>query len=159
MLDNQNNVYIASCTQSNNFPLQAPIQPAYGGGVQDGCVFKMDSTLGNMIWSTYLGGTGDDAAYSVKLDPTGNAYVAGGTSSPNFTTTNGVVQPNLSGGIDGFITQINPAGNGIVASTFIGTTAYDQCYFLELDQFNNVYVVIVAYNGMIGASLHQYMMA
>lgn len=141
MLDNQTNVYVASCTQSNNFPIQGGVQGSFGGGMQDGVVLKLDSTLGNLIWSTYLGGSGDDAAYSVKVDANQNAFVAGGTASLDFPTTNGVIQPAAGGGIDGFITQISSPGNAIVASTYIGTSAYDQCYFLELDAARNVYVV------------------
>lgn len=142
MLDNINSVYVASCTQSANYPVTpGAIQGGYGGGLQDGCVFKLDSTLGNLVWSTFLGGNGDDAAYSIKVDANNNSFIAGGTSSNNFPTTNNVVQPLIAGGIDGFITQIDAAGTSIVASTFIGTGAYDQCYFLELDAARNVYVV------------------
>ncbi|MEM6269087.1 MAG: PKD domain-containing protein [Bacteroidota bacterium] len=142
MLDDQVSVYIASCTQSQNFPVTAgAIQTTYGGGLQDGCVFKMDSTLATLTYSTFLGGNSDDATYSVKVDANRNAFVAGGTSSPDFPTTPGVLQPAYGGAIDGYIAQINPAGTVLTASTFLGTSDYDQCFFLELDQFRNVYVV------------------
>ncbi|HHG85888.1 MAG TPA: PKD domain-containing protein, partial [Bacteroidetes bacterium] len=143
MLDNQANVYIASCTQSNNFPVTSGVlQSSFGGGVQDGCVFRLDSSLTNMAWSTYLGGAADDAAYSIKVDASQNAFVAGGTNSTNFATTNGVVQASAPGGTaDGFISQINATGTALIASSYIGTSAYDQCFFLELDAARNVYVV------------------
>ncbi|MEM7036376.1 MAG: PKD domain-containing protein, partial [Bacteroidota bacterium] len=142
MLDDQDNIYIASCTQSNNFPVTAGVvQPAFGGGLQDGCVFKLNPNCTALLWSTYLGGAANDAAYSVKVSATNEPYVTGGTESADFPTTPGVVQTALAGGIDGFITRLNPTATGITASTFLGTSAYDQCYFLELDAAQNAYVI------------------
>lgn len=141
MIDGADNIYIASCTQSQNFPTQNPYQPAYGGGGQDAVAFKMNSDLSQLLWSTYLGGSGNDAAYSIKVDASLNAYIAGGTESNNFPTTNGTVSPGYNGAIDGFVTILDPSGGNQLASTYIGTSAYDQCYFLELDAARNVYLV------------------
>ncbi len=142
MLDASNNIYVASCTQSNNFPVSPGcVQPAFGGGLQDACVFKLNANLTTVQYSTYLGGNANDAAYSIKVDPAFNAFVTGGTESANFPTTPGVISTVYGGAIDGYITRFNPAGTVITASTFIGTTGYDQCYFLELDFAQNVYVV------------------
>lgn len=142
MLDASNNIYVASCTQSNNFPVTAGcFQNTFGGGLQDACVLKLNANLTGLIWATYLGGSANDAAYSIKVDATGVPYVAGGTESANFPTTSGVVQPAYGGAIDGFISRLSTTGNALTASTFIGTSAYDQCYFLELDAMQNVYVV------------------
>jgi gliding motility-associated-like protein len=142
MLDAAGNVYIASCTQSANFPVTASaFQAGFGGGTQDGCVVKFNSNLTTRLYSTYLGGSGDDAAYAVKVAGNGEAYIAGGTASPNFPVTAGTVGAAYTGGIDGFITRLNAAGSALVASTYIGTAAYDQCYFLELSAIGDVYVV------------------
>lgn len=142
MLDAANNVYIASCTQSNNFPVTPGcFQGVFGGGTQDGCVFKLNPNLTAVTWSSFLGGSANDAAYSVKVDPSGSAYVAGGTESSNFPVTSGTVTPSYQGAIDGFISVFNPLGTVLNASTFIGTPNYDQCFFLELDVAQNIYVV------------------
>ncbi len=141
MIDNAGNIYIASCTQSSNFPTQSPIQSTFGGGAQDGVIFKMNPNLSSMIWGTYLGGSANDAAYSVKIDNQGNAFVTGGTESANFTTVGNVINPAFLGGIDGFITKIDAAGANITASTFMGTPQNDQCYFLEIDLNQDIYVV------------------
>ena len=142
MLDASGNVYIASCTQSGNFPVSAgAVQTGFGGGTQDACVVKFNSTLTTRIWSTYLGGSGDDAGYSVKVDGNGSAFVAGGTASTDFPTTAGTISPGYNGAIDGFITRLNPAATALTASTYIGTTAYDQCFFLELDANGDVFTV------------------
>ncbi len=141
MLDPAGNVYIASCSQSGNFPVSPGcFQPA-NGGAQDAVVFRLNPTLTTLGWSTYLGGSGNDAGYSIKIDASGNPYVAGGTESPNFPTTPGVISQAYNGAIDGYITRFNPTGTAILASTYIGTSDYDQCFFLEIDAAQDIYVV------------------
>lgn len=140
MLDDLGNVYVASCTQSNDFPTVTPFQPIYGGGLQDGVVFKMTPNLGAMTWSSYLGGIGNDAAYSVKVDTGRVSYVCGGTASSDFPTTPNMYQNTYNGGIDGFVCKINPAGNSLLASTFVGTNSYDQSYFIEIGRDQGVYL-------------------
>ena len=109
------------------------------GGPQDGVVFKLNTDLSSILWSTYLGGNNDDAVYDVVLDQNNNLYIAGGTNSVNFPTTTGVLSPAIHGGVDGFITHLNATGSTILASTFIGTPDYDQTYFVELDPYGDVY--------------------
>ncbi|HEV8285151.1 MAG TPA: PKD domain-containing protein [Chitinophagaceae bacterium] len=142
ILDNAGNVYLASCTQSTNFPTLSPFQSANGGG-QDGVVIKMSPDLSTLLFSTYLGGNGDDAAYVLDINPvTGNLYVAGGTqSSTNSFPGNhaGTVGPSNFGGIDGFIAII--AGTSLVRSTFLGTSAYDQIYGIKFDTKGFPYVM------------------
>jgi gliding motility-associated-like protein len=142
IVDNSDNVYVASCTQSTDFPTTpGAYQTASQGGGQDGCVFKLNSTLNIMLWSTYLGGSNYDAAYSLKLDKNDNVFVCGGTASSNFPSTNGALQPTFGGDIDGFITKLASDGSKILHSTFIGTPDYDQTYFLDIDSTFNVYVM------------------
>ncbi len=142
VVDLTDNVYVASSTASPNFPVAgASPQPSYGGGLTDGVIFKMTPNLNAITWSTFLGGGGDDAAYAVQLDASGDAYAVGGTNSTNFPTVGSVINPGRIGDVDGFITHINSAGTAFVASTFIGTTAYDQVYFVQLDANDNVYVL------------------
>lgn len=141
-IDKNNNIYIASCTRSANFPRTAnTFQTNFGGGM-DACIFKMDANLSTMIWSTTFGGSEDDAAYSVAVDGDENLFVAGGTISNNFPVTAGVYQSSFGGGTcDGFITHINKNGQNQIASTYFGYGDYDQIYFVDLDRANNVYVL------------------
>ncbi|MFM2375655.1 MAG: hypothetical protein RLZZ165_752 [Bacteroidota bacterium] len=139
--DDNGNVYIASCTQSRDFPTTQGAFRPQSSGSQDGVVFKFNPALSSLTWSTHLGGSGDDAAYSIKIDPAYGVYVCGGTASSNFPTTVGTLSASYRGGIDGFITHLNSTGTGMIASTFIGTGAYDQTYFLEVDADGDVYVV------------------
>jgi len=142
LTDNAGNCYIASSTQSSNFPVtNGAFQQVFGGGTQDGCVFKLDNTLSNLLWSTYLGGYGDDACYGLALGSGNTLYVTGGTTSNNFPTTPGVLQPAYMGGIsDGFVTHLDNTGSIVLESTYIGTSGYDQSYFVQVDRNNNVYL-------------------
>ncbi|MBL0310508.1 MAG: gliding motility-associated C-terminal domain-containing protein [Bacteroidetes bacterium] len=140
-IDLNNNIYVASCTRSADFPRTSnTFQPNFGGG-QDACIFKMDANLSTMIWSTTFGGSDDDAAYSVAIDKEENLFVAGGTRSLNFPTHSGAFQTAFGGGeADGFLTHINKNGQVLTASTYYGFKEYDQIYFVDLDKANNVYV-------------------
>jgi gliding motility-associated-like protein len=143
ILDANNNVILASTTASNNFPLQTPLQPTYGGGDQDGVIIKFNPTLSNLIFSTYYGGTGDDACIVTTINPiTNNIYVGGGTSSNNLLgNTTGTINPTPLGGIDGFVTQLLPDGSAFVNTTYIGTTGEDVIYGLKFDRFGFPYIM------------------
>ncbi len=141
IIDHQGNCVVSSVTASPNFPQVNPTQASYGGGGYDACVFKLDASLSNLLWSTFLGGSGDDSAYGIQIDSNGDMYVAGGTASSNFPVTSAVVKPSYGGAIDGYIARFAAAGGTMIASTFLGTGAYDQCYFVQLDTDDNVYVV------------------
>ena len=142
LLDANNNVYIGSCTASPNMPTTVgALQPTYAGGDQEGIVFKLDASLTTVLWGTYLGGTLADAIYNVELDDDGRLYVAGGTRSTDFPVTPGVLFNAYQGGTaDGFVAELSTEGTALVASSYFGTAAYDQCYFTELDQQGNVFL-------------------
>lgn len=136
-------IYVASVTMSTNFPVTTgAFQASFGGGLQDGCAFKLSSDCSQLLWSTYLGGSGDDACYSLDVSPAGTLFVAGGTMSNNFPTTAGTLHPGYLGGLyDGFLAQINATGTALLASSYIGTAGDDQVYFVKLDAASNVYCV------------------
>lgn len=139
--DDQGFIYVAACTQSGNFPTTPGAFRPQPMSSQDGVVFKMNPALSQLVWSTHLGGSSDDAAYSLKVAPDYSVYVAGGTSSSNFPTTQGTVQPSYAGGIDGFLSHLNSTGTGMLAGTFIGNGDYNQCYFVEMDLDGDIYVM------------------
>ncbi|MCS6991959.1 MAG: PKD domain-containing protein [Chitinophagales bacterium] len=140
MLDAANNILVASCTHSADFPTTAgAFQQTLAGG-QDGVVFKLSPDCSMLLWSTFLGGAADDACYSLALR--GNdVYVAGGTMSSNFPTTAAALHPTYQGGnMDGFVSHLNSTGTSLNSSTFLGTSGNDQVYFVKLDKNFNVYV-------------------
>lgn len=141
ILDDQSNCYIAACTRSSNFPTSVGAVQRNIGGQQDAILVKLNASLTGLVFSTFLGGTGHDAAYGMKLDASYNVYVTGGTASSNFPTTSGTLYPNYRGGpADGFISKVSANGNTLMRSTFIGTNAIDQSYFLEIDDDFDIYV-------------------
>jgi len=141
MLDSLNNIMVASCTRSANFPTSNSFQSTLGGQ-QDGVLFKLSADFSSFLWSTYYGGTENDACYSVKIDSSYNILVAGGTSSNDLPNTFGGLNPNYLGGkTDGFVAKISVDGSAIIQSTYIGTSAYDQTIFVEIDRWDNVYIV------------------
>lgn len=135
-LDNAGNVYVSSTTYSANFPIVGT--GTSFGGAQDAVVFKLNSNLSSLLWSTYWGGSGSDAAYSIQVANDGSVYAAGGTTSTNADFPSGI-QTSTYGATDGFIAKFNPAGQ-LLKGTYVGTSNYDQVYFLQLDLNQNIYV-------------------
>ncbi|MFC6225226.1 PKD domain-containing protein [Hymenobacter artigasi] len=141
--DRQNNVYFTSVTRSTNFPTSGG--RTYQGG-HDAVVMKLSPGLSTMLWSTYLGGTGDDAGYSIQLDSVNNVFVAGGTTSTNFPSAAGGLNASYRGGpADGFVSRLQQnltsAGVAIQQTTYLGTSSYDQAFFVQLDRKSAVYVL------------------
>lgn len=141
MVDSLNNIIVASSTWSTDFPTQTPFQPANGGG-QDAVIFKISADFSNLEWSSYYGGSANDGGYSVKIDSSYNIVMAGGTSSTNLPSTAGGIQPAYGGGkTDGFVAKVNPTGTAILQATYVGTPSYDQVFFVEIDRWDNIYIV------------------
>ncbi|MGB0404201.1 MAG: PKD domain-containing protein, partial [Salibacteraceae bacterium] len=145
-IDNEDNVYVVSCTNSNDFPMRGSgYDQSFNGGGQDGIIIKLKPELDSIIWSSYLGGNGLDAIYSLAIDKNNDVYVAGGTTSNDTAQFPSGSHPNHSlskqGRSEGFITHFKSDGSQVLNSTFYGTGNYDQIYFVELDRKNNVFVL------------------
>jgi len=140
-VDAAGNLYVASATLSADFPITSGAYQTTLGGAQDACVFKVNRDCSQLMYSTFLGGTKDDAGYSINLTGGGNLYVAGGTMSTDFPTTAAVLNPAYKGGMyDGFVALLNATGTSLLNSTYIGTTGNDQVYFVKLDDAGDVYI-------------------
>ncbi len=140
IVDAAGNPVVASTTVSPGLPVVGGPQAAYGGGAQDGYCFRLDPTLSTVLWSTYIGGSGVDAAYGVQVDSGGDLFVTGGTTSSNLPMAPTAFQSTASGNTDGFLMRYSIAG-ALVGSTYIGTSGYDQCYFVQLNTSDEVFVV------------------
>ena len=142
-IDLDNNIYIASTTFSNDFPTTANSFAQSLKGNQDGCIVKMDYQLSTIIWSSFLGGSKDDAIYSLELDSEKNIYVTGGTNSSDFPTTPSSYDATYNDSLnaDAFISIIEKEGSNLINSTYFGSNKYDQAYFIELNESNQVYVL------------------
>lgn len=133
IVDDNDAVYVASSTFSTDFPTPGGTVQTTNAGGQDGCIFKLSSDLSTLIWGSYIGGSGGDAAYAIQLDEEDNILLTGGTYSFTF--------PNYQGGVDGFIYKLNNSATSLIAGTCVGTSEYDQSFFIQADTSNNVYVV------------------
>jgi len=142
-LDAEDNIYVASNTSSPDFFIKNAAQNTYGGSFNDGVVMKFNPDLSDLFWSTFVGGSGMDALYSVKVDLDGQVFAAGGTNSVDFPVSSGGIKTEKpdSLNIDGVVVKISPDGSDFLSATYLGTPEYDQVYFVELDSSNQVYVL------------------
>ncbi|MDR2979972.1 MAG: gliding motility-associated C-terminal domain-containing protein [Bacteroidales bacterium] len=139
MVDDHSNVYVTSSTCSSDFPATAGVfQRTFGSGSQDGCLIKMNHNLSNMIWASFLGGSQDDAGYSIDIAKDKTIYVSGGTNSANFPVTANAIQRVFAGNHgrepDGFVAHIDEFGTQLIHSTFLGSAGYDQVYMVKTDR-------------------------
>jgi len=143
-LDGAGNIYVAACTQSDDFPVTGGAFQQKTGGGQDGILIKAAPDLGSILFSSYIGGSGSDAAFVLSLDPLDNTiWVGGGTLSSNFpgTTNAPVISANNSGGADGFIAVVSNDGSQLLKSSYFGTAFTDMIYGLEFDKNGFPYIM------------------
>lgn len=138
-LDNQGNCYVASSTSSLDFPLVNPAQNNLGGQ-QDAVGFKVSFDLSNILWSTYYGGSDDEAGYSIQLNSQNQPYITGGTISNDLFTSTDALNSNYLGNIDGFIANYNTQNGSILSSSYIGDSGFNQCYFVQIDLNDDIYL-------------------
>ncbi len=126
-IDASGNAYVTGVTASTDFPATSGALSTHNSGTQNAFVSKLDPN-GRLLYSTLLGGEKSDTGFSIAVDAGGNAYVAGQTESTAFPVTSGTFQPSNAGGLaDCFVSKLNPAGSGLVYSTFLGGAALDSC--------------------------------
>jgi hypothetical protein len=141
-VDQAGNIYIAGFTDSLNFPLAGSGQPLFGGGQQDAFIVKLDPSGTRAIYSTYLGGDGQDNATGIAVDSSGNAWVTGFTGSTDFPVRN-AIQANRAGPFNCIVVRLDAAGS-LAYSTHLGGSGGDQGSSVAMDGSGNVYVAGVA---------------
>ena len=144
-VDSAGHAYVIGRTVSSDFPTKNPLQAAYGG-VGDAFVTKINAAGSALVYSTYLGGSGQDvypSGGSIAVDRVGNAYVTGNTSSTNFPTTPGALKKfcgRCANYGDAFVAKINDVGSTLVYSTYLGGGMADESYGIAVDNSGNAYV-------------------
>jgi hypothetical protein len=137
------NVYVTGYTFSTDFPLASPYQ-ATNAGAPDAFVAEITinttTEASALTFSTYLGGSGDDRAYGLGLDGTGNVYITGATLSTDFPTTSGAYQTTNHGLADAFVAKLSAAGSALLYSTYLGGSGVDQGSALAVTSAGVVYV-------------------
>jgi gliding motility-associated-like protein len=137
VVDDKDNVYVATTTTSSNFPLSRAIQST-NGGRQDVVVYELDNNLSELKFSTYLGGVGSDAAYGIKWAASGSVYVSGVTRSSNMPVKANSFNRLLGGQEDGFIAKFT--NNQLEQLSYLGTSSADAAYLVDVDGDENVHI-------------------
>ncbi|MGH9592084.1 MAG: SBBP repeat-containing protein, partial [Bryobacteraceae bacterium] len=140
-------IYVTGVTTSDDFPLANAFQSTRAGGIYDAWVSVIDPNRAGsagLIFSSYLGGSGEDIARSIAVDPAGQIWVAGETYSndlfASFPPAAGSLQPSYSGGGDAFLARIDPVSYAVTYSTYLGGSGQEQAKKILLDAQGRVAV-------------------
>ncbi|GIK38103.1 MAG: hypothetical protein BroJett011_19360 [Chloroflexota bacterium] len=127
VLDNANNAYITGVTQSTDFPTTAgALDTTHSNVDNDAFIAKLNSTGASLVYSTYLGGSGDDFGYGIDVDGSQNVFVTGMTYSAPFSTTAGAYDTTYNGAGDAFVARLNTSGTALIYSTYLGGAQLDE---------------------------------
>jgi len=138
-VDSAGNAYVTGTTSSLDFPVANAIQPYISNWLDEVFVTKINAEGTSLIYSTYLGGKGDDFGKSIALDSSGNVYVAGATDSTDFPTKNAIQPTSVSA--DAFVTKINASGDALIYSTYLGGSCDGEgVNGIAVDSIGNAYV-------------------
>ncbi len=145
ILDRNENILVASCTKSPDFFTQGAFQTQLGGG-QDGVILKLNPNASAVIWSTYFGGSNQDAAFVIAENKliNGSFCVGGATASSNLPGVPAGIQGIFEGGeADGFVATIRDGGASVtlINRAYIGTSAIDIVYGVQFDQNGFPYIM------------------
>jgi MYXO-CTERM domain-containing protein len=132
-------VYVTGYAQSLDFPTAHALQKHLLGN-QNAFVTELVPSFDALAFSTYLGGSGDDAANAMALDASGHVYLAGATTSSDFPVK-GAFQSSYSGNQDAFLTELEVGGGTLAYSTFLGGSSTDIAASLAIDRSGAAYVV------------------
>ncbi len=151
-VDDSGNSYIAGTTYSISYPTNNPYQASLIG-TQDAFVTKLNSSGDTILYSTYLGGSGDesiddydddldvDVGMDIVVDAQGYLYISGTTNSAQDFPIVNAVQPNYGGGnLDGFVSKLSQDGSNLVFSSYLGGSKKDKVFGITLDSLNDIYV-------------------
>jgi uncharacterized protein (TIGR03437 family) len=132
--------HVTGATASTNFPTTpGSFQPSRRNSV-DVFITRLNPDGSALVYSTYLGGGGDDSGNAISIDSAGNAYVAGGTTSSDFPTTPGAYQTSYRNLSDGFLSKLNAAGRALLYSTYLNGIGDDRATSISRDASGRIYV-------------------
>ena len=139
-VDSVGNAYVTGFTYSSDFPTKNAFQSANAGSY-DAFVSKVSPDGSTLVYSTYLGGTGEEQCTGIAVDSAGNAYIAGATQSTDFPTKN-AIQASFGGGLnDVFVAKFTPTGDALTYSSYLGGIGTDYGTAIASDSGGNAYVV------------------
>ncbi|GAC1515357.1 MAG: SBBP repeat-containing protein [Terriglobales bacterium] len=133
-VDTLGNAYVTGETFSTNFPTHTPLQATTSG--DSIFVTKLGPSGNALVYSTYFGGNAGQVGNAIAIDPSNNVYVTGTTNSGNFPLKNAFRKTFAFA----YLFKLNPAGNGLVYSTYLGGNASDAGTGIAADAAGNAYV-------------------
>ena len=126
-------IYLAGATLSTDLPTTPGVLEPFPQGSVDVFVAGIDATTRELIFATYLGGSGIDSVTSIAVTGSGRIVVAGNTSSIDFPTSANALSSSLKGHTDAFVSKLEPDGSALTYSTYLGGTGDDVLRDLQLD--------------------------
>jgi hypothetical protein len=132
-VDASGNAYVTGFIDSFDFPTTVGAFDTTLDGHQDAFVTKLNPAGSALVYSTFLGGGGNEFGLAIAVDTSGSAYVTGNSSSSNFPTTIGAFDTTHNGSFDVFVTKLNQSGSALVYSTFVGGLSLDEATDIVLD--------------------------
>ncbi|MGH1365615.1 MAG: SBBP repeat-containing protein [Calditrichia bacterium] len=136
--DSAGSIYAIGTTYSEDFPIDPNGFQSTFAGESDAFVLKLN-TNGEVVWSTFLGGSGDEDGRGIIVDRHGVIHIIGRTKSNDFPTVAGALQPQSAGGVDAFIATLDPDGK-VIASTYLGGAEDDIGFAIALDSVGRRYI-------------------
>ena len=121
-------LFVVGLTESVDFPLAEPLQEVYGGS-GDGCVAKLSTTSLELLFSTFVGGTAEDAVWGMAMLSDGRPVIAGTTRSEDLPTTEDAFQPRLAGADDAFIARLDSTGQNFDFCSYFGGSGADSAAY------------------------------
>jgi beta-propeller repeat-containing protein len=139
-VDTTGSAYITGFTGSSDFPTTSGAFDTTNGPPPDAFVTKLNAAGTGLLYSTYLGGDGQDNGRGIAVDSAGSAYVTGDTASTDFPTSAGAFATTLDGISDAFVTKLNAAGSGLAYSTYLGGGDREIGFDIAVDTAGSAYV-------------------
>ncbi len=143
VLDPSGRIILSGYTLSANFPVTSnALQPKYGGDT-DAFITILDTAKKQLVYSTYFGGDGPDAAMDLKEDSNGILYLCGYTQSPGLPSTPGALQPAYDGYVDAFALKLTPTNSSqaqVDYFTYLGSDGVQVAYGVDFDTKGGIYV-------------------
>lgn len=142
VVDSSGSAYIMGFAYSSNFPTTSgAFDTSFNGGSYDAFITKLNPTGTGLVYSTYLGGNGDEWGGRIALGNSGEVYVTGYTWATDFPTTSGAFQPTYNGGlVDVFVSRLNAGGTALLYSTYLGGDLADFAFAIAVDESGAAYI-------------------
>ena len=139
-VDDTGAVYVAGMTYSPDFPVTVSAFGRALGGAYDGFVTKLSPDGSTLVYSTFLGGSDGDYVLGLAVSPAHEAYVVGGTQSPDFPVTPGAFDSSAHSDMDMFVARLGTSGDQLVFSTYLGGAGFDDAWGICVDPKGDLYI-------------------